>query len=268
MKKNYQIILVWLTALSLNVEARSIFDMGPFKVDQRQIGIDYCPISSKRCMYAKHHRRRIAGTSDWLWNGTLTIIDAYIKNTTTMRVMTYAKGANGRYQSLIDITRPVCSWINLVEPFINAICNHAGYFYKCYSLIPGIYEAKDFLLQPQKHFQLAGVPVLPYGSYKIEFRINNDIRINCFCGVVFIDLVEESCILVEDPSAAQEPEDETSGEHTDDDAPETGTPISRTVARIKNQQVTVRCMPAPALDMDAFLEAITSKDRERKQTNK
>ncbi|XP_039291230.1 uncharacterized protein LOC120352946 [Nilaparvata lugens] len=139
MKKYYQIILVWLTALSLNVEAGSIFDVGPYKVDQKQIGIDYCPISSKRCMSGKHHRRRIAGTSDWLWNGTLSVIDVYIKNTTTT----------------------------------------------------GIYDAKDFFLQPQKHFQLAGVPVLPYGSYKIEFRINNDIRINCFCGVLFIDLVPD-----------------------------------------------------------------------------
>ncbi|XP_039288998.1 uncharacterized protein LOC120352459 [Nilaparvata lugens] len=119
MKKYYQIILVWLTALSLNVEASSIFDMGPYKVDQKQIGIDYCPISSRRCVYAKHHRRRIAGTSDWLWNGSLSVIDVYIKNTTTMRVVAYTKGANGRYQSLIDITRPFCSWLRLVEPSMN-----------------------------------------------------------------------------------------------------------------------------------------------------
>ncbi|XP_039278491.1 homeobox protein Hox-B3-like [Nilaparvata lugens] len=66
--------------------------------------------------------------------------------------------------------------------------------------------------------------------------------------------MEESCILVEDPSAAKSRRTkhrESYGRRR----PESGTPISYCCSD-ENQRMTVRCTPDPAMDMDTLLKAI------------
>ncbi|XP_039287967.1 uncharacterized protein LOC120352262 [Nilaparvata lugens] len=59
-----------------------------------------------------------------------------------MRIVASTKGASGHYNSLADITRPACKWLEWIKPFVNDLSEHAGYNPKdiCSYIMPGPYQ--------------------------------------------------------------------------------------------------------------------------------
>ncbi|XP_039301259.1 uncharacterized protein LOC120356391, partial [Nilaparvata lugens] len=115
---------------------------GPY--EQRALGTELCRITGKPCVDCNFTRRKLPGNNkDWLYNVTLRSY-LYIKQTTTMRIVASTKGASGHYNSLADITRPACQWLEWIKPFINDLATHAGYNPKdiCLAAIPGPYEQR------------------------------------------------------------------------------------------------------------------------------
>ncbi|XP_039287969.1 uncharacterized protein LOC120352264 [Nilaparvata lugens] len=111
-----------------------------------------------------------------------------------MRIVASTKGASGHYNSLADITRPACQWLEWIKPFINDLAIHAGYNPKdiCRAAIPGWYQITNFKFKENEHFKMPQIPIAPYGLYKIEFHLSEKDNRNCCCVRVYMEITPDA----------------------------------------------------------------------------
>ncbi|XP_039287970.1 uncharacterized protein LOC120352483 [Nilaparvata lugens] len=191
---NKYITFINYSLLLLYVGADLIFDeyAGPY--DQKPLGTEFCRITGRQCVEGNFTRRKLPGIDkDWLYNVTMRSY-MYITETTTMRVVASTKGASGHYNSLADITRPACKWLDWIQPFINDISRHVGYNPKdiCLAAIPGFYQITNFHLKEQSHFRIKQIPIAPYGLYKFEFHMSEKDNPNCLCVRIFVEITPDA----------------------------------------------------------------------------
>ncbi|XP_039287919.1 uncharacterized protein LOC120352266 [Nilaparvata lugens] len=165
---------------------------GPY--EQRPLGSEHCRFTGRSCMEGNFTRRKLPGKDkDWHYNVTLRNY-MYMKDTTTMRIVASTKGASGHYNSLADITRPACKWLEWIKPFVNDLSEHAGYNPKdiCSYIMPGWFQITNFHVKAQSHFRISQIPIAPYGSYKFEFHLSEKDNPSCHCMRVFMDIIPDA----------------------------------------------------------------------------
>ncbi|XP_039287921.1 uncharacterized protein LOC120352232 [Nilaparvata lugens] len=111
-----------------------------------------------------------------------------------VRIVASTKGASGHYNSLGDITRPACKWLEWIKTFVNDLAEYTGYNPEnaCLAAIPGLYEVVNFHVKAQSHFRIARIPIAPYGIYKFEFRMSEKNNPNCYCMRVFMEVFPDA----------------------------------------------------------------------------
>ncbi|XP_039287920.1 uncharacterized protein LOC120352267 [Nilaparvata lugens] len=181
-------------AFLLYVGAELIFDdyAGPY--EQRPLGSELCRITGNKCGDVTFTRRKLPGKDkDWQFNVSVRNY-IYMKDTTTVRIVASTKGASGHYNSLGDITRPACKWLEWIKTFVNDLAEYTGYNPEnaCLAAIPGLYEVVNFHVKAQSHFRIARIPIAPYGIYKFEFRMSEKNNPNCYCMRVFMEVFPDA----------------------------------------------------------------------------
>ncbi|XP_022202113.2 uncharacterized protein LOC111058845 isoform X2 [Nilaparvata lugens] len=190
---DYKKITTILLLMFFYVRSDVLFDdyAGPYSFVRNHIGFEYCPITGKACGKTTYSRRKIPNSDNWVYNASLFNY-IYVQRTTTMRVIATTRGSSGRYQSLFDMTLATCDWTEFIRPLAIEFIEFAGYKYKCYSVLPGEYTIKNFVLDHERYNRIVQIPIAPYGFYRVEFRISEADNVNCFCFRLYLKVVPDA----------------------------------------------------------------------------